>query len=151
MPLRLVESGAPPESTHEILVNKEEFLIGRGRDCDLQINEAEISRHHCMLRGRDEQYSLLDLGSSNGTFLNGHRLLSQATLQEGDEVRVGKHTFRITLDEREGIRWGTEEGVSATDDTFRLAKLKKELEAVRQQAIEGSNEVEKAPADSTGS
>jgi pSer/pThr/pTyr-binding forkhead associated (FHA) protein len=139
-----------PDSVHEILVNKEEFVIGRGRDCDLQINEAEISRHHCMLRGRGEQYSLFDLGSSNGTFLNGHRLLSQATLQEGDEVRVGKHHFRVTLDEREGIRWSTEEGVSASDHTFRLGKLKKELEAVRQQAIEGGDQAAKAAQDTSG-
>ena len=106
MTLRLVEVVETPEAAHEVLVNTEEFLIGRGRDCNLQINEAEISRHHCMLRGRGEQYALLDLGSSNGTFLNGHRVTSQATLQEGDEVRLGKHRFRVVMDAREGILRG---------------------------------------------
>jgi pSer/pThr/pTyr-binding forkhead associated (FHA) protein len=141
MTIRLVEA-EPSAAPREVLVNKEEFVIGRGRDCDLQINEGEISRHHCMLRGRGEQYALLDLGSSNGTYLNGHRLISQATLQEGDELRIGKHRFRVTMDEREGILWGTEEGVSASDHTFRLARIKKEIEAAKQEAIGGGGQGE---------
>jgi pSer/pThr/pTyr-binding forkhead associated (FHA) protein len=126
----------------EILVTKEEFVIGRGRDCDLQINEAEISRHHCMLRGRGEQYTLVDLGSSNGTFLNGHRLISQATLQEGDELRFGKHRFRVALDDRAGILWGSEEGVSASDHTFRLARIKKDAQAADQAMIPAEKKTE---------
>jgi pSer/pThr/pTyr-binding forkhead associated (FHA) protein len=142
MSVRLVEAGEQPGTVHEVLVNKGEFVIGRGKDCDLQINEAEISRHHCMLRGRAEQYTLVDLGSANGTYLNGNRLISQATLQDGDELRLGKHHFRVVMDEREGVLWGTQEGVSATDNTFRMAKIKAEVKTAgpaEEPAAQGEN------------
>ena len=133
MTIRLVEAGKAPAETHEVMVDEEEFIIGRGRDCSLQINEAEVSRHHCMLRGRGEQYTLSDLGSSNGTFLNGNRLRSQATLQDGDELRIGRHRFRVEIGDREGVLWGVEEGVSQSDNTFKLAKLREEVEKARRE------------------
>jgi pSer/pThr/pTyr-binding forkhead associated (FHA) protein len=80
----------------EILINNEDFLVGRGEDCDLTLHDAEISRHHCTIRIRGGEAVVSDLGSSNGTFVNGHRIVSQATVRTGDEVKLG--TFRFLID-----------------------------------------------------
>ncbi len=96
---RLIEPAVGSEGSREIMISKEEFLIGRGSDCDLRINDEDISRHHCLLRTRGIEVTLSDLGSSNGTFVNAKRVLSQVTLASGDEVRVGKCRFVVALDD----------------------------------------------------
>jgi pSer/pThr/pTyr-binding forkhead associated (FHA) protein len=80
----------------EILVNTEDFLLGRGEDCDLALHDAEVSRHHCTIRIRGGEATVSDLGSSNGTFVNGTRIVSQAIVRTGDELKLG--TFRFLID-----------------------------------------------------
>ena len=80
----------------EILINTEDFLLGRGEDCDLALHDAEVSRHHCTIRIRGGEAVVSDLGSSNGTFVNGNRIVSQATVRTGDELKLG--TFRFLID-----------------------------------------------------
>jgi pSer/pThr/pTyr-binding forkhead associated (FHA) protein len=80
----------------EILINAEDFLIGRGEDCDLALHDAEVSRHHCTIRIRSGEAVASDLGSSNGTFVNGQRIVSQTRVRTGDELRLG--TFRFLID-----------------------------------------------------
>ena len=46
-------------------------LLGRGTDCDLRLVDPGVSRHHAELRVEDDQVVLVDLGSTNGTFVNG--------------------------------------------------------------------------------
>jgi pSer/pThr/pTyr-binding forkhead associated (FHA) protein len=74
-----------------------EFLIGRGADCDLRLPVSAISRHHCLIRLHGAEATLVDLGSSNGTFVNGKRVRSQAPLHSGDEIRLGNSSFRVDL------------------------------------------------------
>ncbi len=106
MSARLIEMGNAPEERREILIGTDEFLIGRGLDCDLRLNESAVSRHHCLLRRDGNDYLLLDLGSSNGTYLNGQRLISQASLHTGDRISIGDFHFQIDLADRVGIDWG---------------------------------------------
>ena len=80
----------------EILINQEDFLLGRGEDCDLALHDAEVSRHHCIVRIRGGEAVVSDLGSSNGTYVNKHRIVSQATVRTGDELKLG--TFRFLID-----------------------------------------------------
>ncbi len=98
--------GANAEETREVSIKQEEFLIGRGVDCDLRLRKADVSRHHCIIRFRSDDVSLLDLGSSNGTYLNGQRVRSQATLHSGDVLRVGESSFVIDLGDREPVDLG---------------------------------------------
>ena len=93
MVAKLIEVGVSEEQTREILVHKEEFLIGRGSDCDLRLRASAISRHHCLVRLRGVEAWVSDLGSSNGTYLNGARVRSQAELHRGDEIAVGPCRF----------------------------------------------------------
>ena len=101
---KLIEPAVGMERTREVNISKEEFLMGRGPDCDLRVNDEDISRHHCLIRVRGQEATLSDLGSSNGTFVNGKRVLSQVALASGDEIRVGKNRFLVDLGDRpEGV------------------------------------------------
>jgi len=99
MSARLIELGEKGDRAKEILLGGEEFLLGRGRDCDLRLRDANISRHHCMIRMRRDEVTLMDLGSSNGTFVNGNRVVSQTALKSGDEISLGEFRFYFDLGE----------------------------------------------------
>lgn len=98
MKAKLLEVGAADGRVREISLSGDEFLIGRGEDCDLCLHEPDISRHHCLIRTRGAAQPIIsDLGSSNGTFINGHRLLSQTPIATGDEIRLGPFRYVVDL------------------------------------------------------
>ena len=70
------------------LLDQEQFLIGRGEDCDLVIQDRQVSRHQARIRNTGEGFRLEDLGSKNGTYLNGSLLSGPVILQDGDEIHV---------------------------------------------------------------
>ncbi len=76
---------------------KDEILIGRGADCDLTLEHQEISRVHARLARVGEAIELTDLGSSNGTFVDGQPLLANnpAALSVGKSVEIGGFTLRL--------------------------------------------------------
>jgi pSer/pThr/pTyr-binding forkhead associated (FHA) protein len=119
MKARLVEPGSTPEQTREILLSQSEFLIGRGADCDLRLRAARVSRHHCLLRTQAGGVTLSDLGSSNGTFLNGQRVTSQAALKSGDLVQVGDFSFVVEL----GDEHPEPSALTGADSMARTVKL----------------------------
>jgi S1-C subfamily serine protease len=66
------------------------FLVGRGSDCELTLADGEASRRHALLRPQaDGSVVLEDLGSTNGTFVNGRRINGPVTLRGGERVRIG--------------------------------------------------------------
>lgn len=97
---KLIEPGDAAHQTRETPIRGTEFLIGRGNDCDLRLRDPNISRHHCMIRVRPDEVTLRDLGSSNGTSVNGTRIIGQVVLQSGDEIRLGE--FRCFIDLGDG-------------------------------------------------
>lgn len=68
--------------------------IGRGADCDLRLEEAAISRHHAEVVWEYVLYQVRDLGSANGTFLNGQQVL-RAPLNDGDLLELGLVQLRF--------------------------------------------------------
>ncbi|RPI91251.1 MAG: FHA domain-containing protein [Planctomycetaceae bacterium] len=76
-----------------------QFLIGREQDCHLRPNSDLISRHHCVFTIDDASIRLRDLGSTNGTFVNGERIQGQVVLRSGDRVSVGKLAFEVVVRE----------------------------------------------------
>jgi sigma-B regulation protein RsbU (phosphoserine phosphatase) len=64
-------------------------ILGRGQQCDVVLPEASVSRRHAQISVADERCFLIDLGSGNGTFLNGEPVVEPTALLNGDEVRVG--------------------------------------------------------------
>jgi pSer/pThr/pTyr-binding forkhead associated (FHA) protein len=67
----------------------EPMVIGRSPDADLTIDDEKVSRFHCGIRFDEGRYRLKDLGSRNGTFLNGEPVQAPCPLESGDHIRVG--------------------------------------------------------------
>lgn len=70
-------------------------VLGRSDDADLTIADETVSRRHIELRGTRTELEIEDLGSSNGTTLNGNDLAGAITLHDGDLVGVGSATFLV--------------------------------------------------------
>jgi predicted component of type VI protein secretion system len=69
-------------------IANDELLIGRGNDSDIVLPERQVSRHHIKIHHRDGRYFLEDLGSKNGTFLNGQQIQGTVPIQDGDEIQI---------------------------------------------------------------
>lgn len=65
-----------------------EFLIGRGSDCQIILPERQVSRYHAKIVRETNRYYLHDLGSKNGTHLNGVRVQDPTPLEDGDEIQI---------------------------------------------------------------
>jgi hypothetical protein len=72
------------------------FEVGRARDNDLVLRDAEVSRTHVRFESRNGIVYVDDLGSSNGTFLNGQRVTESIEVREGDRVDVGTTRMVVT-------------------------------------------------------
>jgi ABC transport system ATP-binding/permease protein len=72
--------------------------IGRADDNDVVVDDLSVSRHHADLRNTGHGFEIIDLGSRNGTFLNGSRVF-RAVVTEQDLVGIGPATFRLFGDE----------------------------------------------------
>ena len=115
---KLVEPGAGEQPAREITLTADEFLIGRGADCNLRLNSSAISRHQCMIRLQGGEATLLDLGSSNGTYLNGTRVRAPAQLHTGDEIRIESNRFLVDLGDTPGLDLA--KGVDPNEPTRKL-------------------------------
>ncbi len=81
-------------------LNKPELTIGRHPDCDIQIDDSAVSTNHAVISAKTNRYlpdqtdiMLQDLGSTNGTFVNGVKV-TQRQLADDDEVRIAWNTFK---------------------------------------------------------
>ena len=82
-----VETG--PQAGLTYVLGPGETVVGRGGDCDIFLGDVTVSRHHAKLAVSDEHLSIEDLGSTNGTYINGARE-DAADLKAGDELIIGK-------------------------------------------------------------
>ena len=71
------------------------LTIGRHPDCDVVLNDQEVSRQHAEVRREDGQFLLIDLGSLNGTKVNGAGVKGARALEDGDTITIGAHTIRF--------------------------------------------------------
>jgi len=79
---------APPEPPLR-LEPEREVVIGRSRGCELTLPVGEASRRHAMVWFEDGDFRVRDLGSTNGTFLNGEPLEAERVLRPGDRIEIG--------------------------------------------------------------
>jgi pSer/pThr/pTyr-binding forkhead associated (FHA) protein len=133
---KLLDLGAAASERREVAVTKEEFLLGRGADCDLRLGSKAISRHHCLLRFQPGEMILVDLGSANGTFVNGQRVRSQAPLKHGDEIALGEYRFQIET-QQSGIDWGAMRPGDSQVRTVRFKDMKSALQPDQPEKDEG--------------
>jgi hypothetical protein len=93
-----VEAPAAPEPPREVVtitlaghahpITSRSFVIGRSRECDLRVTDGNASRRHAEIAQEGSVYVLVDLGSTNGTELNGRRITRQE-LTDGDRITIG--------------------------------------------------------------
>ncbi|HZB79306.1 MAG TPA: FHA domain-containing protein [Actinomycetota bacterium] len=72
-----------------------ELTIGRAEACGLRLDDTYVSQMHARIFSKGERYVVEDLGSTNGTYLNRHRISSPTELQRGDQVKVGKTVLEL--------------------------------------------------------
>ncbi|MDQ7012736.1 MAG: FHA domain-containing protein [Planctomycetota bacterium] len=73
------------------------ILIGRHDDCQIRIPAANVSRHHCEVVSGGSGVRIRDLGSSNGTYVNGHKV-DDVELSPGDVIEIGTLLFVVRID-----------------------------------------------------
>jgi pSer/pThr/pTyr-binding forkhead associated (FHA) protein len=83
-------------------VTRHKFFIGRASDCHLRLSRDFISRHHCMILVGEDFAAVRDLGSRNGTRINGEELRGQQVLKSGDRLAVGHVEFEIHVTTAQG-------------------------------------------------
>lgn len=96
MEVKLVMTGGKG-AAQEVVVTGPRFFIGRAEDCQLRPRSDLISRHHCVILQDEGLLLVRDLGSKNGTFVNGHRVVTEAELHSGDVLKVGPLEFEVRV------------------------------------------------------
>lgn len=84
-------------SSKEVLLDRSETLIGRDESAKVRIPVPSVSRRHCVIEAKAPQPMVKDLGSSNGTFVNG-RKVRETELEPGDLLSVGPVVFVVRID-----------------------------------------------------
>jgi pSer/pThr/pTyr-binding forkhead associated (FHA) protein len=90
--LEVREPGRPPR---RIPISGGPIRIGRGQDCELVLRDSRVSRRHARVAARDGVLVLTDLGSTNGTRVNGDRV-TEVALGAGDRIELGE--TRLTVE-----------------------------------------------------
>ncbi len=85
---------AGPSMGVRYLLQSKSLVLGRGEDCDIVINDNSVSRRHVTIEPREGVYELVDLESTNGTYVN-DRLIERSAIDDGDYVRVGNCICRF--------------------------------------------------------
>jgi pSer/pThr/pTyr-binding forkhead associated (FHA) protein len=72
-------------------------VVGRNPDCDVRVDSSRVSRRHCCLALGHDEVVVRDLSSTNGTWINGHRLKSGDALRHGDELKIAHLRYRVEI------------------------------------------------------
>lgn len=85
-----------PTLLESLLQRRDSIVIGRGTDCDLVIKDAKASRRHCQLTRSEGGFRLEDLGSKNGTYVNGERIGAAVQLKPSSTFKIGDTMFYLS-------------------------------------------------------
>ncbi len=85
--------GGPQGTERTVALAEADITIGRATTNDVVLSDAKASRAHARLAYSDSQWTLIDLGSANGTLVNGLPVVDRVPLQQGDLIRVGESTL----------------------------------------------------------
>jgi predicted component of type VI protein secretion system len=81
-----------------IPLHKPEMIVGRRPSCDIRLDYENISGKHCLLRLLNGVWNVKDLGSTNGTTVNGARLTTEQSVMPDEELGIAGHMFTIDYD-----------------------------------------------------
>ncbi len=124
--------GGQEQGEHEL--NQGRHVVGRDPSCEIPIDNLGISRQHCAFENKGETFLVQDLGSSNGTYVNG-RKVTEHYLNHLDEVVIGKYTLRFNNETQksEAPQAADTGGVPDTMNTYVMdgAKIQEQLAKMR--------------------
>ena len=118
----------------EFPVAQTPVTVGRSPNNDIVIDNALVSRHHIKIVQDGRHYIVEDLGSGNGTLLNGQAVIKE-TLRNQDEILVGKHTMVFIHTETPFLEQQKQQAADLTEQTFIITK--EQLEQRREQSGPG--------------
>jgi pSer/pThr/pTyr-binding forkhead associated (FHA) protein len=80
-----------------VVVGPAGATLGRSRNCDVVLSDPNVSREHAEIRPRGGSWVLTDLGSTNGSSINGRRIDGPEVIKSGDEIELGTSvmTFQV--------------------------------------------------------
>ena len=114
-----------------IAIKRSKLLIGRAEECDVRPLSEEVSRRHCAVIVGPADVWIEDLGSRNGTYVNGQRIEAKTKLADGDMIKVGSLELRVSCKsaaaapggEEDVSRWlmAGDEGAATSDTTKSVA------------------------------
>ncbi|WP_448380012.1 FHA domain-containing protein [Gloeomargarita sp.] len=120
----VVMADAPVVSQTEPAVldlrRRQRLTIGRDPQNDLVISHPTVSRYHARVERQDGSFVLTDLGSTNGTYVNGKPVTTPVVLRTGDTIRIGSHVLVLNIDE---TLVQTNEGGNLRLDAVNLTKV----------------------------
>lgn len=93
----VVELSLVTDSGRVIPISALPCVIGRDESCQLRIQSEHVSRNHCVISRSDSALVIRDLGSTNGTFLNGKLIQAESVLLDGDAIKLGSVRLEISL------------------------------------------------------
>lgn len=121
VPVLIAQSG--PIAGQRWSLAKDVFVVGRGAACDLVVPARQVSRHHARVRREGTDYLIEDLGSKNGTHVNGTLLTGPHRLQDGDVIQVALACRLIFVGSEATLPLMVEGGLPAAFGRMRVDSL----------------------------
>ena len=81
-----------------MLIGRSGAVLGRSRDCDIVVGDANVSRHHAEIRPGGQGWAISDLGSTNGVTVDGQRVRTSLPLRGGERIELGTSELRFELE-----------------------------------------------------
>ena len=121
MGARLIAVAGPVPKT-EFLLGDEEAVIGRDVAATVCVNSRSASRRHCTVRRNGDQYLIKDLGSSNGTLVNGLPI-TECVLRHGDRIAISDALFVFSADQAAELPLRADATESRDDEALEFATI----------------------------
>lgn len=94
---RLIEAVLVLKTGERIVLDSDTLKIGRQASCRVVFNDSNVSREHAQIRRTSDGWKVLDLGSTNGTKINGVKIVEEQLLINGDEIGFGTSGARFEI------------------------------------------------------
>lgn len=94
--LKIIEG---PLAEKIIKLKPGKLIVGRAADCQLRPDSDLVSRYHCVLRVDEYTVRVRDMGSRNGTNVNGRLIKADTRLMNGDKIRIGEMIMQVSIAE----------------------------------------------------
>lgn len=124
MGLRLRIVAGPDEGKEFFLNAGENFQIGRGVDTQTKLHDPRVSRNHCSIVVRDAEATIVDAGSTGGTFVNGQRI-TERQLKSGDIIRVGGTQMQFVGNNDDTLNWANRNANRPCTDLMETREMKR--------------------------